>query len=308
MASLKTVQYDKATCNVVCSRLLELNRSQRMINGEHVKCSSSPIRAASLRRKMDQYRFHCYNGNTLGHIALSFKVERKERVDDNHQKIRINTLTKDIQNQGLSWIQGPANILQMNWNIFPQLKNISCTCTPRRQYVSIYQDARNGDTEPKWLSQAYGEHCVFGYVLPSDCEGLYTLQAQVDYDKQSNLWATFVSEKVSGAGLWHRRLSRIGLDTVCRMAEKQVVGIALNISSPTIHCDTCPEEKPPKRLTTGRLITCDEYHTVHSKVIGPIQPLRIGKSRYIVPFIVERPMFAKVCAISRTSKVRGCLK
>lgn len=148
---------------------------------------------------------------------------------------------------------------------------------------------------------------IIGHASPSECEGLYLLQAQVYRKRRPKSLFSARSHEAKGEDLWHRRFGHVDIETIRKMPENYVEGMDLNITAQSRHCGTCLEAKQTKAPTTGKLAKSDEDHIVHSDVIGPIHPQTLGNSRYIVTFIVEKSRFAKVYVINQRAEVQDRL-
>lgn len=103
-------------------------------------------------------------------------------------------------------------------------------------------------------------------------------------------WKTTATR--SNHDLWHRGLGYPGKAVLESMFTEQVSGMNTQIKGDVIDCDICVDAKQTKKSSTGTLTRARLEHVVHSNLIGPIEPL--GKSRYILTFIVEDSRFTKI--------------
>lgn len=58
----------------------------------------------------------------------------------------------------------------------------------------------------------------------------------------------------------------------------------------------------------GNLVKEINDHVVHSDIDGPVEPVSLGKKKYILTFTVKRSRFAKVYIIESRSQARVCFE
>lgn len=110
--------------------------------------------------------------------------------------------------------------------------------------------------------------------------GMYKISAESEN-------CMLIKNKANSALLWHRRLGHINYQSLCKMRDGAVRGIEFNDDSSEIErCETCAMGKQCRQpFTKSEYESKNILDLIHSDLVGPMETLSIGKSRYILTFI-----------------------
>lgn len=99
VATLKTVDGNKASWDRIWSHSLQEYRSLRMVKSSNTSAGSL-LSAAIVIRKENYSRNWCYNGNKLRHIACHRRTDKKDKSDYKQSNIRIAIASGDNYQDG----------------------------------------------------------------------------------------------------------------------------------------------------------------------------------------------------------------